>query len=73
MKRRILVHLLGAAISAAIWGIATRIAFVPVMIVLSEIVGIWFPPPERTSVARHVARAILFGGTWAATGLLVFG
>lgn len=73
MKRRILVHVAGAIVSAAIWGLATRMPFVAVVIVLSELVGIWFPPSERTSVARHVARAILFGGTWAAIGLLAFG
>lgn len=69
-----ILHLAGALVSATIWGLATRVAFVPVAIALSEIAGIWFPRVEATPwrAARHLARAILFGGTWAAIGLLVF-
>ena len=74
MKRSVIVHLAGAVVSATVWGLATQMPFVPLMIFLSEMVGLWFPPGERakTSLVRHVARAILFGGTWAAIGLLVF-
>jgi hypothetical protein len=75
MTREIVLHLLAGLVSAAIWGFATRILFVPVAIVLSEGARAWFASTDRTrwGTARLLAQAILLGGTWAAIGLLVFG
>lgn len=75
MTRKIVLQLLAALVSAAIWGFATRILFVPVAIVLIEGASTWFESIGRTrwGIARLFAQAILLGGTWAAIGLLVFG
>jgi len=75
MSRRIALHLAAGLLSAAIWGVATRIVFVPTVIVLTETAGAWFATDEGSAwaIAKRFAGAIVVGGMWAAIGLLVFG
>lgn len=73
--QRIALCLAAGVLSAAVWGFATRLAFVPAVIVLTETAAAWFEPldPARWRVARRLARALVAGGMWAAIGLLAFG
>jgi len=72
--RRVALHLAAGVLSAAIWGFATRIPFVPIVIVLTETAGAWFVRDDdsRWSNARLFARAVVVGGAWAAVGMLAF-
>lgn len=75
MIRRVALHLVSGLVSAAIWGFATRIVFVPVVILLTETAGAWFTSAEPSAWAtvKRFAGALVVGGMWAAIGLLVFG
>jgi len=68
--RRIAVALL----SAALWGFATRILFVPLVIASTEIAWAWMnrgdPRPEP--LLTTLAKPVIMGGCWAAIGMLVF-
>jgi len=75
VTRRVAMHLAAGVLSAAVWGFATRIPFVPIVIVLTETAGAWFIRDDGSARgnARRFARAIIVGGMWAAVGMLVFG
>jgi len=73
--RRVAMHLAAGVLSGAVWGFATRIPFVPIVIVLTETASAWFVPDDGSAWAgaRAFARALIVGGMWAAIGMLAFG
>ncbi len=61
-------------LSAAVWGLATRIVFVPLVIAGTEIAAVLIRPEVRGRghPLTIAARALVAGGFWAAVGMLVF-
>jgi hypothetical protein len=74
MKRRLLLACAAGLVSAAVWGAATRILYVPLVIAGTEIAWALIRPDVRATghAVTIFARALVAGGSWAAVGMLVF-
>jgi hypothetical protein len=74
VKQRIWLACAAGILSALVWGAATRLVYVPLVIAGTEVASAWLRPDVRATGAAVtiVARALVAGGCWAAVGLLVF-
>jgi hypothetical protein len=71
--RRLGIAAVAILLSAAFWGLMTRIWFVPLVIVLLQAEEVWSTRSVDDPPLRRFARAFVVGGMWAAIGMLVFG
>ena len=69
--RRIIGQFMLAASSAVLWGSLAGIPFVAVLTFVTIFLQVWPLRKERAPFLQNFKMAFLYGGTWAAWGLIV--
>jgi hypothetical protein len=68
--RRIAVFFVLAASSAALWGSLAGLPFVAVLTFVNVFLRAWPIKKAKESILLEVKEAFLYGGTWAAWGMI---